>query len=170
MVYKRVKVNITEQQLNKAIAGKPVKFSHSQFGNGNSYLSLHPANVKQVEKSVMKGCGCVITISPGELLATAEDMQGKGFFSNIWKGLKSGYNWVKKNVIDSDIYQHALKPLVKQGINAAVQGANAFVPGASVALQPIADTIGKETGAFGMKRMTKAQKKQVLAGKGLYLS
>lgn len=170
MVYKRVRVNITEAQLNKAIAGKPVMFKKEQFGNGDSYLSLHPANVKLIEKSVMKGKGCCIHISPGELMSTAEDMQGKGFFGNIWKGLKSGYNWVKKNIINSDVYQQAIKPLVRQGVNAAVAAANTAYPGSAAALAPIANKIGEKTGAFGVKRLTKAQKKEFLRGKGLYLS
>lgn len=102
MVYKQIKINITRPQLQKALNGKPVQFNASQIGSGSNYLSLHPANVKIVEKAAMKGSGCVVHLAPGELMATAEDMEGNGIFGDIWKGLKTGYKWTKKNVIDTD--------------------------------------------------------------------
>jgi hypothetical protein len=74
MVYKQIKISITRPQLQKALNGKPVQFSNSQICSGSTYLSLHPANVKLVEKAAMKGAGCVIHLAPGELMATAEDM------------------------------------------------------------------------------------------------
>lgn len=170
MFYKQLKINITKAQLDKALKGKPIQLSRTQLGEGNNYLSLHPANVKIVEKAVMKGSGCVINISPGELMATAEDMNGEGIFSDIWRGLKSGYKWVKKNVIDTPIYQSAIKPLVRQAVNAGVAAANVAYPGSSAALTPITNKIGEKTGAFGMKKRTKAQRNEMLKGKGLYMS
>lgn len=172
MVYKQLKINITRAQLQKALNGKPIQLSHSQLGEGQSYLSLHPANVKIVEKAAMKGKGCIIHMSPGELMSTAEDMGGEGIFGDIWKGLKSGYKWVKKNVIDSEIYQKALKPLVRQAVNAGSQALKGIAPQLAPAIDMGVAEIGKQTGAFGVKRgqKSKAQKKQILQAKGLYLS
>lgn len=167
MVYKRLRVNISKAQLQKAIKGKPVKLSNGQLGVGDSYLSLHPANAKLVEKAVMKGSGCVIHISPGELLSTAEDMEGKGIFGDIWKGLKSGYNWVKKNIIDTPIYQQTVKPLVRGLVDSGATALSAYAPQATPAIMLAKDQIGKKTGAFGMK---KAKKYEMLKAKGLYLS
>ncbi len=169
MVYKQIKINITRPQLQKALNGKPVQFNASQIGSGSSYLSLHPANVKLVEKAAMKGSGCVINLSPGELLATHEDMAGEGIFGDIWKGLKSAYKWTKKNVIDTPIYQQALKPLVRGAVNTAASAAKSFTPQLGTAIDMGVNEIGKQTGAFGMRK-TKTQKKAMLQARGLYLS
>lgn len=172
MVYKQIKINITRPQLQKALNGKPVQFNASQIGSGSNYLSLHPANVKIVEKAAMKGSGCVINLSPGELLATAEDMEGNGIFGDIWKGLKSAYKWTKKNVIDTPIYQQNLKPLVRQAVNTAASAAKSFAPQLGTAIDMGVNEIGKQTGAFGLKgkKRTKTQRNEMLKGKGLYLS
>jgi hypothetical protein len=170
-MYKQIKINITKAQLDNALKGKPVRFNAEQIGQGPSYLSLHPSNVKIVEKAAMRGKGCTIPLSAGELMATAEDMGGQGIFGDIWKGLKSGYKWVKKNVIDSDIYQKGLKPIVKGLVDQGVNIASQAYPQAAPVLKLASDKIGKETSAFGLRsRMTKSKKIEMLRGKGLYLS
>jgi hypothetical protein len=172
MVYKQIKINITRPQLQKALNGKPVQFSASQIGSGSTYLSLHPANVKLVEKAAMKGSGCVINLSEGELMSTAEDMNGEGIFGDIWKGLKSGYKWVKKNVIDTPIYQSTIKPLVRGAVNTGATALKGIAPQLAPAIDMGVNEIGKQTGAFGMKgkKRTKTQKKEMLKARGLYLS
>lgn len=169
MVYKQIKINITRPQLQKALNGKPVQFNASQIGSGSTYLSLHPANVKLVEKAAMKGAGCVIHLSEGELMSTAEDMNGEGIFGDIWKGLKSGYKWVKKNVIDTPLYQQTLKPLVRGAVNTGATMLKGVAPQLAPAIDMGVNEIGKQTGAFGMRK-TKTQRNEMLKGKGLYLS
>lgn len=171
-MYKQIKINITREQLNKALNNKPVSFKREQIGAGSNYLSLHPANVKLVEKAAMKGSGCVLHLAPGELMATAEDMGGEGIFGDVWKGLKSGYKWVKKNIIDTPLYQQGIKPMLKTAVNQGAQALKAYAPQAATAIDMGVNAIGKETGAFGLKtdRRTKAQKRALLMGRGLYLS
>ena len=172
-MYKQIKINITGPQLQKALKGKPIRFSKDQIGVGSSYLSLHPANVKIVEKAAMKGSGCTMCLSSGELLSSAEDMGGEGIFGDIWKGLKSGYKWVKKNVVDTDLYQKGLKPLVRQAVNTGATALKGFAPQLGTAIDLGVNEIGKQTGAFGLAktgRMSKAKKIEMLRGKGLYLS
>lgn len=169
MVYKQIKINITREQLQKAIKGKPVSFKKEQIGSGTSYLSLHPANVKIVEKSVMKGTGCVLHLAPGELLATHEDMNGEGIFGDIWKGLKSGYKWVKNNIVDTPLYQQTIKPLVRKAVDLGANALSGFAPELSPAIQMAKNEIGNRTGAFGIRK-TKTQKKAMLQARGLYLS
>lgn len=150
MVYQPARIDFTDAQIKAAIAGKPIRFKANQINSGSKVVLLHPANHANYKKAAMKGKGLTITISPAEVLSTVEsDMDGTGFFGNLWKGLKSGYNWVKKNIIDSDIYQSTIKPIVRQGINAAVAAANTAYPGSAAALAPIANKIGEKTGAFG---------------------
>ncbi len=169
MVYKQIKINITREQLKKALNNKPISIKNEQIGAGSNYLSLHPANVKIVEKAAMKGSGCVLQIAPGELMATAEDMKGEGIFGDIYKGLKSGYDFVKKNIIDTGLYQKIVKPLVRTAVDSGATALSAMAPGLAPAINIAKDTIGKETGAFGMRK-TKTQKKALLQAKGLYLS
>lgn len=169
MVYKQLKINITKPQLEKALAGKPVRFAASQLGQGSSYLSLHPANAKLIEKAAMKGSGCVLNLTEGELLATAEDTKGSGIFGDIFKKLKSGYSWAKKNVIDTDFYQKNVKPLVRQGIDMGANLAKTYVPNAANLIDSSVNTLSDKTGAFGVRK-TKSQKKALLQAKGLYLS
>jgi hypothetical protein len=170
MVYKQIKIDITRPQLQKALNGKPVQFSASQIGSGSNYLSLHPANVKLVEKAVMKGTGVVLNIAPGELMATAEDMKGEGIFGDIWKGLKSGYKWVKKNIIDTPLYQNTIKPLVRQAVNTGATALKGMAPQLAPAIDVGVEQIGKKTGAFGVPKRSKTQKKAMLEARGLYLS
>lgn len=169
MVYKQIKINITREQLKKALNNKPISIKNEQIGAGSNYLSLHPANVKIVEKAAMKGSGCVLQMAPGELMATAEDMKGEGIFGDIYKGLKSGYDFVKKNIIDTGLYQKIVKPLVRTAVDSGATALSAMAPGLAPAINIAKDTIGKETGAFGMRK-TKTQKKAMLQAKGLYLS
>jgi hypothetical protein len=173
MVYKQIRINITKPQLLKAMAGKPVKFTNAQIGKGNTFLSLHPANAKIVEKASIKGNGCILNLTEGELLATAEDMNGEGIFGDIWKGLKSAYKWAKKNVIDSSLYQQALKPLVREAVNTGKTALKAYAPKLAPVVDAVADKIGDETGAFGVRRgvrMGKKTRSELLKAKGLYLS
>lgn len=173
MVYKQIKVNITEAQLKKALNEKPIQLKASQIGEGDTYLSLHPANVKIVEKSAIKGRGCVLHLSPAELLATEEDSKGAGLFKDIYKKLKSGYKFIKKNVIDTELYQQVAKPLVRSAVEVGASALKTLAPTSAPVIDIIKEKIGKETGAFGIKtgkKKTVAQRKELLAGKGLYLS
>lgn len=167
MVYKQVRINITKKQLNQALNGKPIRLLSSQIGNGDIALSLHPANIRIIEKALLKGKGCNLHLSEGELLSTAEDMNGEGLFSDIFKGLKSGYSWVKKNIIDSDIYQKALKPIVRRAVDTGLNVVKGSAPELGTAIDMARDQIGSKTGAFGVNRVGR---KKRLAGSGLYLS
>jgi len=169
MTYKQIKINITKDQLHKALNGKSVSFKKDQLGVGNHYLSLHPANVKVVERAAMKGTGCILHLSPGELLATHEDMGGEGIFGDIWKGLKSGYSWAKKNVIDTDFYQKNIRPIARQAVDTGITALAGYAPQAIPLATLARDKLSKETGAFGVRK-SKAQKKALLVGKGLYLA
>lgn len=167
MVYKQVRINITKKQLNQALNGKPIRLLSSQINNGDIALSLHPANIRIIEKALLKGKGCNLHLSEGELLSTAEDMNGEGLFSDIFKGLRSGYSWVKKNIIDSDIYQKALKPIVRRAVDTGLNVVKGSVPELGTAIDMTRDQIGSKTGAFGLNRVGR---KKRLAGSGLYLS
>jgi len=150
-MYKPAKLDFSDAQIKKLIKGQPVKLSASQVGSGSKVVLLHPANYNNVRKSAMKGKGLTITLSPGEILSTVEsDMEGTGFFGDLWKGIKSGYNWVKKNVIDTPLYQNTIKPIVRGAIDKGAAMLGAYT-GNPALVNQAKDLIGKETGAFGVK-------------------
>lgn len=158
MVYKPARIDFTDAQIRKAIAGKPVRLAANQIGKGAKVVLLHPVQHRAVSKAGMSGRGCTIELSPAEILSTVEsDMEGTGFFGDLWKGLKSGYNWVKKNIVDTPLYQNTIKPLVKQGVSTLT----GMVP---AQYRPVADAItgeiGKQTGAFGVPPITRRRVKR----------
>jgi len=173
MTYKQIKIDITEKQLDKALDGKSFKIAPSQIGSGTSYLSLHPANVRLVEQACMKGKGCILNMSEGELLSSAEDCQGAGFFSKIWKKLRSSYKWAKKNVIDTPEYQKMIKPLVRGVVDQVAATAAAALPGSASVINAGVNELSKQTGAFGAvkgKKRTNIERQSQLIARGLYLS
>lgn len=151
MVYRPARIDFTPAQIKKAVAGKPIRFKANQLESGGKIILLHPSSHDRFKKAVMKGKGLTLTISPAEVLSTVEsDIEGTGFFGDVWKKLKSGYSWVKKNIIDTDIYQKAVKPLVRQGVNALANIASSYVPEATPLITAGVNEIGKKTGAFGV--------------------
>lgn len=156
MVYRRIKVNITEAQAKKALAGKPIRIAPSQIGQGTQFVSFHPANAKIIEKAAMKGAGCNIHMTCGELADTAHNMNGSGFWGSLLSGIKKGFKWLKDSGALSAAADAAVVPL------SAYTGQPGVVAGARKLL--------KDTTGVGIKKMTKTQRREVLKGKGLYLS
>ena len=154
MVYKRIKIDITEAQARKALAGKPVRLTANQIGKGHA-VSLHPANAKIVERAALKGSGCNIHLSHGELADTCGQMNGSGFWGDIWGGIKKVWKVLK----DSG----AASTLADMGANAL--GAYTGQP----AITGAARSLLKTTTGVGVRR-TKAQREELLKGRGLYLS
>ena len=155
MVYKRIKIDITEAQARKALAGKPVRLTANQIGKGHA-VSLHPANAKIVERAALKGSGCNIHLSHGELADTCQQMDGSGFWSDIWGGIKKVWKVLKDT--------GAASKLVDMGSTALSGVAPEFAPAISAGRSLLRSTTG-----VGIRR-TKAQRQELLKGRGLYLS
>lgn len=150
-MYKPARIDLTQAQIKKAISGKPIRLAGSQIGKGDKVVFLHPVQHRAVSKAGMAGRGCTIELSPAEVLTTVEsDMDGTGFFGDLWKGLKTGYNWVKKNVIDTELYQKAVKPLVRSAVNTGAAALSAAIPGSAPLINAAKEKIGSTTGAFGI--------------------
>ncbi len=157
-MYKQIKLNITEAQAKKALNGKSFRVNPAQIGSGSTFVSLHPLNVKAVEKAVLKGSGFTLHLSPGELADTAHRMDGAGFWGNLWGGLKKGWRVLKDTGIATKLADAAVAPLAAYaGPQTAIAGRQLFkaVTGAGVA---------------GVGRMKRAERLAKLRGSGLYLS
>lgn len=155
MVYKRLRINITEAQVNQALKGKSVRLKPSQINSGETFLSLHPLNAKKIENALLKKKGATIYLTQGELATTAQDMGGSGFWDNVWKGLKSVWKVLKDTGALSGLADMAVAPV------AAYTGSPAV---ATAGRKLLRDTTG-----IGV-RMTKADKNAQLKAAGIYLS
>lgn len=153
--YKPAKLDLTDAQIKKIIRQEPIRITAKQIGTGSKVVLLHPENHARLSKAKNAGRGAVLYMSPGEVLATVEsEMEGTGLFDSIWRGLKSGYKWVKKNIVDTDLYQGAIKPLVKSGVSTLAGMAKTATgnnPAGNTAIDAVVGEIGKKTSAFGLK-------------------
>jgi hypothetical protein len=142
----KVKVQMSKNQGRKALRGGSIQLSKHQLKSSqpNIELVLHPANARKLEKAMKANKGCRLQLSPAEL-------EGAGILD--W--LKSAGNWIKSNIIDKPFYQTAVKPLVR----GLVDVGTSMVPGgiAQDVVKKGADWIGRETGAFGLKKGKKTQ-------------
>jgi hypothetical protein len=175
MDYKPAKVNLTQAQAKKLVNQKPVKLSAAQIGNGDVVILLHPENHAKLSKAKRAGKGSTLYLTPGEILATVEStLSGSGIFQDIWKGLKSGYKWVKSNIVDTPLYQGAIKPIVRRGVNTLAGMAKAATGNDSTgnsAIDAVVNEVGKKTGAFGMKGVKKVNyRKSELLGSSFRLN
>ncbi|GMF31033.1 unnamed protein product [Phytophthora lilii] len=103
---------------------------------------------------------------------TAErNMDGEGF-KHIWNKIKSGYDWVKKHIIDTPVYQSVVKPVVREVVNSGATVLKTAVPEAASMIDAGVNKIGESTNAFGLKkgRISKTKRVETLKARGLYLS
>ncbi len=116
MVYKPATVDFTPKQIDQMAKGKSVRVSHSQIGKGDKVILLHPENHNKLSKAFQTGRGCNLQIADGEVMAThTSEMDGTGFFGDLWKGLKSVGSWLKDSGVGSvlaDAVQTAATPIV----------------------------------------------------------
>lgn len=158
-MYKALKLNLSEKQILQASKGKSIKVTNPQINSGSLFIWLHPENAKKVEKAFLKKTGTVLHLSHGELLQTASHhMEGSGFWSNIWHGVKSGWKALKDSGIASSIVDLATPAL----------GTLTGQPGLVMAgRQLLRNTTGV---GCGTKKMTKNDRYAQLKGAGIFLS
>lgn len=94
--YKQVSVDITPEQMRKAVKMQPIQLTKAQVAGNSSKMYVHPENYKKIMSAKMKGTGCRIQISPDAMKYDLETMQG----GSIWKWIKEkAFPWLKKNVL-----------------------------------------------------------------------
>lgn len=165
MAYRQYKIDLTKDQQKRMLRGLSVKISESQLGQGQIVM-LHPVNFAKVAKAKS---GVVLTLSPGEILATAsyhemlpEDMElsGSGFFQDAWNGIKKMGSFLKDTGIAStlaDVAATAAVPFVGPQVS-------------SIGRQVVKNVTG--VGAAQPKVMTKKPQTKIrrtLKASGLYI-
>jgi hypothetical protein len=159
--YKQVAVDITPEQMRKAVKMQPIQLSKEQVAGSGSKMFVHPENYKKVMSAKMKGTGCRIQISPDAMKYDMEQMQG----GSIWSWIKDkAYPWLKQNVL----------PVLA---DAAVPAAAAFLgpTGATAARQIVKNVAGfgvkPAKGSAQMKeKMAKLRAMKAMKGNGFRLN
>ena len=164
MVYKRIRVNITEKQVLQALKGKTVRILPSQINTGDQFISVHPMNAKKIENAFLKKKGCTIMLTHGELAESAQQMQGKGFWSNVWNAVKKGWKVLKDTGLLTAAADAAVAPLA--AYTGSPQG---VATGRALLKQTTGIGVAQQVEA-ARKRMTKQDKYDALRGAGIYLS
>lgn len=151
-MYQQVKVQLTKSQFDKLRRGQPIQLKHGQIGSGMHWLALHPETAKKVSSAYTKGKGVRICVSMPEMEASGEGLR------EFLSGLKNTGKWLKKNVIDSSIYQQAIKPFVRKAVDAAVASASPALGPIAPYAQKGVNYIGDQTGAFGIIKKLKRKR------------
>lgn len=166
-MYEKVPITLTGQQLRKLSEGKVVQLESKQLQPTYKHVVvLHPLMAQKVKRAMIKGSGTRLRMSPEEI-----HMSGQGL-SDIWHWIKStaapavwsGIKWaaektpvalkfIKDNVIDSDVYQQELKPIVHGKIDSLLESK----PYANISL-PIAHAVESKLG-IGRKKTHKPRPK-----------
>jgi len=142
-------VFVSMNQARKLVKGKPVQLSHSALTQGhNVKMMLHPVNAKKVQRAIKNKKGTRLQLSQSEIDG-----------GSLWDFLKSAGSWIKSNIIDQPFYKSSVKPLVR----GLVDVGTSMVPGgvAQDLVKKGSDWIGRETGAFGLKKGKKSRSLKV---------
>jgi hypothetical protein len=107
MVYKQVKLELTQAQQRKLAAGKSVQLTKAQINSDTHSLYVHPANYDKIMKARKKGTGCRINIERGEIDHDLNNMKG----GSIWDWIKKGFKWLKDSGVASTIADAAVPAL-----------------------------------------------------------
>jgi hypothetical protein len=163
MAYRQYRIDLTKDQQKRMLRGLAVKISAGQLGTGQIVM-LHPVNHAKVAKAKS---GVVLTLSPGEILATAsyhemlpEDLElsGSGFFQDAWNGIKKVGSFLKDSGIASTLADAA---------------ATAAVPFVGPQVSSIGRQIVKNVAGVGAAPMTRPKKptkiRRTLKASGLYI-
>jgi len=155
--------SISEAQLRKLQRGQPIQLKYDQFklqtpADSIGYVKIHPITHKKVVNSHLKKKGVRIGLTDPELVESGEGIR------SMWNWIKTKAapavvktaKFVKKNIIDSPLYQSEVKPIVRSGVNALEGMLPDNVVGKVV--KSGIESVGTKTGGFGIKA-PKTQKK-----------
>lgn len=165
----RINLNdITPAQLKKLESGKTVQLKFKDFEdqtiNDRGHFYVHPEVSKKIAKAHMSKTGTRVTLTGPEI-----GVSGQGF-ADAWRWIKnkavpavvSAAKFVKTKVIDSPLYQQAIRP----ELHKLVTGLEGQLP-QNVIGQLVTkgiDVVGEKTGAYGLTQ-TKQKKSKKTAPK-----
>lgn len=138
-------MRLTLPQAKKLMKGGIIQVKPEALDSNMHWLILEKKMANKVRKAKKAGKGCRIHLSPSEM-----ECCGEGF-AEFWQGLKDAGNWVKKNIIDSSVYQSAIKPIVRSAVDTGLTAVAPKLGIAAPAAKAAVDELGRQTGAYGLK-------------------
>jgi len=137
-------LDLTKSNVTNLISGKPIQLRKEQLNGSKHFLKVHPINHKRMTMAKAKGKGLRLSLTPDEVQASGEG------FMDILRGIKKGAEWIKSHVIDSSLYQTAVKPIVKELVTTAATAAKTALPVAAPLIQAAVDKGSEVTNAYGL--------------------
>ena len=115
-----IKFVLSHKQLQKLHSHSPVQLKHEQIGHGEHILHVKKRQATKIMKAHQLGKGCRIQLDGDEY---EESVAHGGAFLDF---LKNTGQFLKDKVFSNPTYQQNIAPLIRRGLNAAV---DRFVPG-----------------------------------------
>lgn len=140
----QVPVTLSESNVRKMVKGMPIQLSKAQLSGSDHHLVVHPLTHKKIMAAKAKGKGVRLHLTQQEVADSGEG------FRDIWNKIKQGASWVKQNVIDTPLYQQAVKPIVRKGVDTVASALEARVPTAAPLIEAGVNKLSEVTGAFGL--------------------
>lgn len=137
-------LELTENNVKKLMRGYPTQLKKEQLHSTKHYVKVHPLTHQKLTKAKMSGKGIRLTLTPEEFNASGEG------FMDILRGIKKGAQWVKKNIIDSNIYQTDIKPIVRKLVDSGVTAAQPMLGPIGPLVKSGVDKLGEVTSAYGL--------------------
>jgi hypothetical protein len=166
MVYRKVSLDISRDQLKKAADGKQITLSASQLKSNAHSMHVHPSTHEKITKAVRAGRGCRIHIAKGEI---EHDLAQGG---SLWSWLRDkAVPWVKNTLYP------AIKPAISGLLDAAqaplAEAAGPYAPAVIIGRKAIRSFTGAGIHAKGSQaakdRMAAVRaKRKVDGGSVLY--
>ncbi len=144
-----VPCTLTEKQFHRLKQGHIIQLKPEQISldtNHRHHIVIHHAEAKRILKAARSRKGARVSLTPEEF-----EMSGEGI-KEFWEKLKSGASWLKKNIIDSDVYKSAVKPIVSQAVKTGFAAATPFLGAASPLAEQAVRAIGEKSGIYGSGR------------------
>lgn len=141
-------LELTNNNVKKLMRGYPTQLKKEQLHSTKHYVKVHPLTHQKLIKAKMSGKGIRLTLTPEEF-----ETSGEGFM-DILRGIKKGAQWIKKNVIDTNIFQSDIKPIVRKLVDAGIATAEPMLGPVGPLVKSGVDKLGTVTNAYGLEPPT----------------
>lgn len=139
-------LELTENNVRKLMKGQPTQLKKEQLSKaGPHYVKVHPLTHKKLSDALKRGRGIRLSMTPQEF-----ENSGEGFM-DILRKIKKGVQFIKSNVIDSNLYQSDVKPLIRKLVDAGVTAAQPALGPVGPLLKVGVDKLGEVTNAYGLE-------------------
>ena len=144
----KVLLDLEPHQIMKLHKGHSIQLKHPQLlVEGKHFVIIHHSKGKKIHHAHKHHKGVRLQMTEPEIHETIEG----GGFGDFLNKLKQGGQWLKKNIVDSDIYQKYAKPVVRQIVNTGLDLATPHLGAAAPLARQAVDAIGSKTNAYGIK-------------------